>query len=140
MLANHVGRFKTVFWLLLVIALYGAVYVAVFRGVALAENITPAQEQEFADAKAALETARKIQAEKYAPESFSQAENLLKAADNARQLKDAVAFSRAARLARTYADLAKATTEFNAENAKFAVLKGELDKIRTEIERLQKSP
>ncbi|MBI4634225.1 MAG: DUF4398 domain-containing protein [Deltaproteobacteria bacterium] len=132
MLANHVGRLKTVFCV--------SVAIAVLGGVALAENITPAQEQEFTDAKAALETARKIQAEKNAPEPFKQAVNFLQAADNARQQKDAVAFSRASRLARTYADLAKATTEFNAENAKLAVMREELKKIQLEIERLQKSP
>jgi hypothetical protein len=133
MAARHSGRLKAVFWLPAVIAVLWGV-------VALADNITPAQEQEFADAKSALEAARKIQAEKYAPEPFKQAELLLQAADTARQAKDAGAYSRTSRLARTYADMAKATAELNAENEKLAATREDLKKVKAEIGHLQKSP
>lgn len=132
MSAKHVGRLQAVFCLPLIIV--------AFWGIALAETIMPAQEQEFTDAKAVLETARKMEAGKYAPEPFTQAADFLQAADNARRLKDAVAFSRASRLARAYADLAKASTELNTENAKLAATREELKKAKAEIERLQKLP
>ena len=54
----------------------------------MAQPISPAQEQEFTDAKAAVEAAQRAQAEKYAPEPLKQAQDLLVTAENARSFKD----------------------------------------------------
>lgn len=110
-----------------------------FSGSASAQGISPAQEQEFTDAKVALEAAQKAQAEKYASEPLKQAEDLLVTADNARQFKDAVKFTQASRLARAYAELAKSIAELKAEEEKLAATKEELRKAKAEIDRLKKS-
>ena len=106
---------------------------------AQAQDISPAMQQEFSDAKVALEAAQKAQAEKYAPEPIKQARDLLVTADNARAFKDAVKFSQASRLARAYAELAKATAELKSEEEKLAATQEELHKAKGEIERLKKS-
>ncbi len=106
---------------------------------ALAQEITPGHEQEFTDARYAIDLAQKAQAEKFAPEPFKQAQDLLATADDARSRKDAVKFSQASRLARAYAELAKATAELKAEEEKLAVAQEELQKTRAELERLKKS-
>ena len=108
-------------------------------GTALAQSITPAQEQEFADAKTAIDAAQKAQAEKYAPESLKQAQDLLVTAANARSFKDAVKFAQTSRLARAYADLARATAELKAEEDKLAATQEELQKAKAEIEGLKKA-
>ena len=104
-----------------------------------AEEITPAQQQEFLDAKMALEAAKKAQAEKMAPEPLKQAEDLLLTADNAGQLKDAVKFTQASRLARAYAELAKAIAELRTEEEKLARVQEDLQKAKAEIDRLKKA-
>lgn len=106
---------------------------------ALAQEITPGHEQEFTDARNAIDLAQKAQAEKYAPEPFKQAQDLLATADEARSRKDALKFSQASRLARTYAELAKATAELKAEEDKLSSTQEELQKARAELERLKKS-
>ncbi len=103
-----------------------------------AEEITPAQQQEFLDAKMALEAAKKAQAEKMAPEPLKQAEDLLLTAENARAFKDAVKFTQAARLSRAYAELAKAAAELKTEEEKLGAANQELQKAKAEIERLKK--
>ena len=108
-------------------------------GMALAQSITPAQEQEFTDAKNAIDAAQKAQAEKYAPEPLKQAEDLLVTAGNARSLKDAVKFAQASRLARAYAELARATAELKTEEEKLAATQDELQKAKAEIERLKRT-
>ncbi len=115
-------------------------FVVFFSGVVRAENIAPAQEQEFSDAKAAIEDSRSIRAEQFAPEPMQQAQDLIKRAADARQSKDAVLFSRASRLARTYAELAKATAELQADVGKLVAAKEALDKIKSDIEHLKKAP
>ncbi len=104
-----------------------------------AEEITPAQQQEFLDAKMALEASKKAQAEKMAPEPLKQAEDLLLTADNARQFKDAVKFTQASRLARAYAELAKAIAELRTEEEKLARVQEDLQKAKAEIDRLKKA-
>ncbi len=111
-----------------------------FSDAASAENITPAQEQEFTDAKVALEAARKVPADKFALSYIKQAEDFLKTADSARQMKDVVRFSQASRLARSHAELAQALAELNVEVEKLATTNNELQKARAEIESLKKSP
>jgi len=90
------------------------------RRMASAQPITPAMEQEFLDAKNAVDSAQKAQAEKYAPEPLKQAQDLLVTAENARGFKDAVKFAQVSRLSRAYAELARATAELRAEEEKLA--------------------
>jgi len=103
-----------------------------------AQEISPALQQEFADAKVAIEAAKKAQAEQYSPEPFSKAQDLLITADNAKAFKDSVKFAQASRLARAYAELAKAIAELKSEEEKLAITQEELKKAKNEIERLKK--
>ena len=105
-----------------------------------AQEISPAQEQEFTDAKAALESAQKAQAEKYALENLKQAQGLLGTADKARKVKDSVQFTQASRLARAYAELAQALAELKSEEERLAAAREELKRTKVEIDRLKKSP
>ncbi len=111
----------------------------IFPGPARAQNISPASEQEFADAKVVMESAQRAQAEKYAPAPFQKAQDLLQAAEKAWQTKDLLKFTQASRLARIYADLAKVTAELKSEEEKIFTLREELEKARGEIELLKKS-
>ena len=97
-------------------------------------------QQEFTDAKAAIEVAKKAQAEKYSPEPLNKAQDLLITADSAKAFKDGVKFAQASRLGRAYAELAKAMAELKAEEKKLAAAQEELQKARNEIERLKKVP
>jgi hypothetical protein len=106
---------------------------------AVAQPISPAMEQEFIDAKSAVDSAQKAQAEKYSPEPLKQAQDLLVTAENARSFKDAVKFAQASRLARAYAELARAAAELKAEEAKLTATQEDLQKAKAEIERLKKS-
>ena len=110
-----------------------------FSGCAGAEGITLAQEQEWADAKVAIDAARRAKAEKYALEPLKQAQDLLVTADNARQSEDGVKFTQASRLARAYAELARAIAEVKSEEEKLAATQEELEKARAEVDRLKKS-
>jgi uncharacterized protein involved in type VI secretion and phage assembly len=110
-----------------------------FSGSVIAQGITAAQEQEFAEAMAATDAARKAKADKYALETLQQAEDLLKTADHARRLKDGVKFTQASRLARAYAELAKVIAELKSEEEKLAATQEELEKARAEVDRLKKS-
>jgi len=114
-------------------------FLSCFFAAAHGQEISPAQEQEFSDAKLALEAALKSQAEKYAPEPVKQAQDLLVTAGNARSFKDPVKFAQASRLARAYAELAKATAELKSEEEKLAATQEELQKVKAEIDRLKKS-
>jgi len=108
-------------------------------GSALAQPISPAMEQEFIDARNAVDAAQKSQAEKYAPEPLKQAQDLLVTAESARSFKDSVKFAQASRLARAYAELARATAELKTEEEKLAATQEELQKARAEIDRLKKA-
>ena len=127
-------------FILLMVVFDFLVFIPSFSGFAGAEGITPGQEHEFADAKAAVEAAHKAKADKYALETLKQAQDLLSTADNARQLEDAVKFTQASRLARAYAELAKAIAELKSEEEKLAATQEELQKARAEVDRLKKSP
>ena len=126
-----------------VIALVGlagiGLLLLLWAGVAMAQGISPAQEQEFTDAKTAVEAAQRGQAEKYAPEPFKQAQDLLATAEKARGLKDAVKFAQASRLARAYAELARAIADLRTEEDKLAAVQEDLQKARAEIDRLKKN-
>jgi cytochrome c556 len=116
-----------------------AILLLVCGGSAQAQPISPAMEQEFLDARNAVDAASKSQAEKYAPEPLKQAQELLVTAENARSFKDSVKFAQASRLARAYAELARATAELKAEEEKLAATQEQLEKARAEIDRLKKA-
>ena len=118
---------------------YSLLLIGFFPRSANAQDIFPAQEQEFADARAAMEASQKAKAEEYARETLQQAQDLLATADYARQLKDGVKFTQACRLARLYAELAKAIAELKSEEEKLAATQEELQKAKAEINRLKKS-
>jgi len=130
-LVKRLVRSTVVFYLLLLIPL--------FPGSGRAQAITPIQEQEFADAKGAVEEALRAKADLFALENLRQAQDLLRTADQARQLGDAVKFTQASRLARAYAELAKATADVKSEEEKLAVTQEELQKAKMELDRLKKS-
>lgn len=116
------------------------VFAAVFTGIVWAAGISPPQEQEFTDAKGALEAARNVQAEKFAPSYIKQAEDFLQTANNARQIQDAAGFSRASLLARVYAELAEAVAELEIDVEKLAATQDALQKAKAEIEQLKNKP
>jgi len=122
----------------LVMFLFLLILAAAFSDVAHAENITPSQEQEFIDARGALEAARKEEGGKFAPSYIKQAEDFLKTASSARSIPDATGFSRASRLARAYAELAKASAELNADVDMLATTQEALMKAKAEIDRFKK--
>ena len=110
-----------------------------FPGFAPAQGILPAEEQEFSDAKVAIEAAQRAKADKYAPEPLKQARDLLIIAGKARTSQDSVKFTQASRLARAYAKLAKAMAELKTEEEKLAATYEELQKAKEEVERLKRS-
>jgi len=110
-----------------------------FPGFAPAQGILPAEEQEFTDAKVAIEAAQRAKAEKHAPEALKQARDLLIIAGKARGSQDSVKFTQASRLARAYAGLAKAMAELKTEEEKLAAIYEELQKAKEQVERLKKS-
>lgn len=126
--------------ILLTVSICTAALVIAFSGVGRAESIEPAQEQEFSDAKASVENAISMRAEEFAPAFMQRAQELMKTAASARQSKDAVLYSRASRLARTYAELAKASVELQTDTEKLVAVKNMLDKTKSEIENLKKAP
>jgi hypothetical protein len=121
------------------VSFYSLLIMASFAGSAPAQGISLAEEQEFSDARVAVEAAQKAKAEKYAPETLKQAQDLMITAGNARSSRDFVKFSQASRLARAYARLAKAIAELKIEEEKLAATYVELQKAKEEIERLKKS-
>jgi len=120
------------------IAFYSLLTVVSFPGFAPAQGILPAEEQEFSDARVAIEAAQRAKAEKYAPEPLKQARDLLIVAGKARTSQDSVKFTQASRLARAYAGLAKAMAELKTEEDKLAATYEELQKAKEEVERLKK--
>jgi hypothetical protein len=120
--------------------LYLLVFAATFTGVLWADGISPAQEQEFSDARGALESARSAQAEKFAPSYMQQAEDFLQTAKKARQMPDAAGFSRASLLARACAELAGAVAELETDAGKLAATQDALQKAKAEIEQLKNKP
>lgn len=111
-----------------------------FLSYAQSQEISPAQEQEYFDAKKALDAAKQAQAEKYALETFQKAQDLLTTAENARAFKDGIKFVQASRLARAYAELAQTIAELKTEEEKLAATYEELNKAKAEMSRLQKIP
>jgi hypothetical protein len=115
-------------------------FTAAFTGIGWTADINPAQEQQFKDAKGALEAARNVQADKLAPSYIKQAEDFLQTANNARQMQDAALFSRASLLARAYAELAEALAELETDIGKLSATREELQKVKADIEQLKNKP
>jgi len=123
-----------------------SLFLVLFLGVALSlcvvgtlqgQDITPALEQEFLDARTALAKAQEAQGEKYSAENMEKARDLLSVAENVRSLKDGAQFAQASRLARAYAELARAVTELKIEQEKLAAANEDLKKVKAEIEGLK---
>ncbi|MBN1382581.1 MAG: hypothetical protein JXA41_12980 [Deltaproteobacteria bacterium] len=102
------------------------------------QEITPAMEQEFLDAKAALAKAKDAQGDAYSAENMAKVQELLNTAEKVRSLKDVTPFSQASRLARVYAELAKAEAELKIEQEKLAKTNDDLKQVKDEIEELRK--
>jgi hypothetical protein len=112
----------------------------IFTGVLWADAISPSQEQEFVDARDALESARSAKAEKYASSHMKQAEDFLQTARKARQVPDPVGFSRASLLARAYAELALALTELEIDVENHSATQEAIQKAKAEIEQMKDRP
>ncbi len=122
---------------------WGMVLLLIFlfpiAGEVRAQTISPAQEEEFLDARRALEAAQKAGADKYASESLEKARDLLVMAENALSFQDGVKFTQASRLARAHAELAKAIADLKMEEEKLAAAQKSLQRAKEELERLKKS-
>ncbi len=115
------------------------VFLLSVAGGAAAQTISPAQEEEFLEARRALEAAQKAGADKYASESLEKARDLLVTAENALSFQDGVKFTQASRLARAHAELAKAIADLKMEEEKLAAAQEALRRAKEEIERLKQS-
>ncbi len=116
----------------------GLLIILCFAGPVRGEDLSPAQEQEFIDARMAVEAARQARAEQYSAESLKKAVEYLEMAESVRPRKDGALFTQASRLARVYAELAEAVAELKGGEEKLAATNHELRKIKAEIERLKK--
>lgn len=105
---------------------------------ASSQTLSPVQEQEYLDAQEALQTARRVQAEKYAADPLKKATDYLAQADRLRTAKDSDSFTQATRLARAYAEVAEAQAELNREKETLAATQEELTKVKAEIDQLRK--
>jgi len=130
---------KTRNFLLILISIF-LWLISYFPTLAQDEEIAAHQEQEYFEAKKALELAKQINAEKYALEPFQKAQDLIAVAEKAKSLKDGIKFGQASRLARAYAELAQTIAELKSEEENLAAAYEELYKVKAEINRLQKSP
>jgi hypothetical protein len=119
---------------------YLMVFVTTFTGVLWADSISPAQEQEFSDARGALESARNAQADKFASSYMKLAEDFLQKARKAREIPDAAGFSRVSLLARAYAELAEALAELEVDVEKMSATQEALQKAKAEIEQMKNRP
>jgi hypothetical protein len=103
-----------------------------------AQDISPAMEQEFLDARMALAKAKDSQGDKYSAEYMARAQELLNAAESVRPLKDGAQFAQASRLSRAYAELARAVAELKIDQERLATTSEGLKKVKAEIEQLKK--
>jgi len=102
----------------------------------MAQEVGPAQEQELRDARGAIEAAQKRQAEKFAAPQLKLAQDSVAAAEEARKQKNGEKFSRAARLARAYAELSQALADLGEERQNLTAANESAKNARAEIERL----
>lgn len=117
---------------------FGMLIALSFAGEVQGQDLSPAQKQEFIDAREALEAARRAQAEKYSADEMKKAVAFLDQTESVRTSKDGVQFTQASRLARVHAELAQATAELKREEENLAATNDALGKIKAELERLKK--
>jgi len=123
---------------LFLVMISGFILIFCAGGTLQAQDITPAMEQEYLDAKMALAKAKEFQGEKYSAQSMEKAEEFLNVAESMRSLKDGVQFAQASRLSRAYAELAKAVAELKSDQETLVATNEELKNVKTEIEQLKK--
>jgi len=108
----------------------------ILSGTANAQNISPAQRQEFTDAKSEVANAQKGPSLKYASSELKQAQDSLQAAESS---TDPVKYAQNTRLARAQAQLAIAVTELGVETDRLADTNQALAKARDEVAQLAKT-
>jgi hypothetical protein len=117
----------------------GFLFIFTLAGTVHGQGLSPAHEQEFIDAKTAIQAAQMAKADKYAPDKLKEATEFLSKAERARSAKDDVQFSQASHMARALAESAKAWSELKIEQEKLAATQIELEKIKAEIQHLEKA-
>ena len=113
-------------------------FIVGFSGPVQSQTLNPVLEQQFLDAKTALLAAQSAQADKYAPDKLKEAAECMTRADQARPTKDEIEFSQATRMARAFAELATVSSELEIKREKQAAIQTELQKIKAEIQGLEK--
>ena len=108
----------------------------VLCGTVNAQNISPAQRQEYADAKNEIDNALKLPSAKYAPVELKQAQESLQTAEKSFSTNDATKYGQFTRLARAQAQLTIALTDLGVETERSADTKLALQKAKDEIAQL----
>ena len=108
----------------------------ILSGSANAQNISPAQRQEFSDAKNEVANAQKGPYLKYASAELKQAQDSLQAAENS---TDPNKYAQNTRLARAQAQLAIAITELGIETDRLADINQALAKAKDDVAQLIKT-
>jgi len=107
----------------------------VLSGTVNAQNISPAQRQEFTDAKTEVNNVLKGPYQKYAASELRQAQTSLQ---NAETTNDPTKYAQNTRLARAQAQHAQAVTELGVETDRLADTTQALAKARDDIAQLAK--
>ena len=108
----------------------------VLSGTVNAQNISPAQRQEFSDAKTEVNNVLKGPYQKYAASELRQAQTSLQ---NAEGTNDLTKYAQNTRLARAQAQHAQAVTELGVETDRLADTTQALAKARDDVAQLAKS-
>ncbi len=117
----------------------GVLVIFTLAGTVHGQGLSPAHEQEFIDAKTAIQAAQTAKADKYASDKLKEAIEFLNKAERAHSAKDDVQFSQASHMARALAESAKASSELKIEQEKLSATQIELQKVKAEIQRLEKA-
>ena len=107
----------------------------VLSGTVNAQNISPAQRQEFTDAKTEVNNVLKGPYQKYASSELRQAQTSLQ---NAEATNDPTKYAQNTRLARAQAQHAQAVTELGVETDRLADTTQALAKARDDVAQLAK--
>ena len=108
----------------------------ILSGTVNAQNISPAQRQEFSDAKTEVNNVLKGPYQKYAASELRQAQTSLQ---NAEATNDPTKYAQNTRLARAQAQHAQAVTELGVETDRLADTTQALAKARDDVAQLAKS-
>ena len=108
----------------------------VLSGTVNAQNSSPAQRQEFTDAKTEVNNVLKGPYQKYASSELRQAQTSLQ---NAEATNDPTKYAQNTRLARAQAQHAQAITELGVETDRLADTTQALTKARDDVAQLAKS-